>query len=344
MDITAVTVAGDPHRPSLSSTDLSFSSACRVHPKVEGEESTFGEGGATPSPAVWALYLDRGMLPNIKYRTATFDSHSFIPPHWHYQAPLPSPPSPLSPPVAFPSHTYQRALANGFAPRTHEHSARLARARSLQIPYWPGRSSSSIRAWPRFAPPLASVLSTHQNRALRTPKGDVDSAWSHDLFESHNSLSARLNITPAAPRAALNPIAQKAIRAATAPRDALAIKGAGAAGNVVEVSGLVSGTTPEDVAAIFKRCGQVIDQRSVSGSRDEPRIRISFKTASAAAAAVQKFDAQPADGKILSVRVVGTSAAATTLGGRLGGADGLGLVREEGSVDVLMDANEEGGS
>ena len=173
---------------------------------------------------------------------------------------------------------------------------------------------------------------------MRTPKGDVDSAWSHDLFEAHNSLSARLNITPAAPRAALNPIAQKAIRAATAPRDALAIKGAGAAGNVVEVSGLVSGTTAEDVAAIFKRCGQVIDQRSVSSSRDEPRIRISFKTASAAAAAVQKFDAQPADGKILSVRVVGTSAAATTLGGRLGGADGLGLVREEGSVDVLMDA------
>lgn len=110
------------------------------------------------------------------------------------------------------------------------------------------------------------------------------------------------------------------------------------------MSGLVAGTTPEDVAAIFKRCGQVVDQKSVSGSRDEPRIRISFKTATAAAAAVQKFDAQPADGKILSVRVVGTSAAATTLGGRLGGADGLGLVREEGSVDVLMDANEEGGS
>lgn len=27
----------------------------------------------------------------------------------------------------------------------------------------------------------------------------------------------------------------------------------------------------------------------------------------------------------------------TALVGRLGGADGLGLVREEGSVDVLMD-------
>lgn len=110
------------------------------------------------------------------------------------------------------------------------------------------------------------------------------------------------------------------------------------------MSGLVAGTTPEDVAAIFKRCGQVVEQKSVSNVRDEPRIRISFKTAASATAAVQKFDNQPADGKILSVRVVGTSAAGTSLGGRLGGVDGLGLVREEGSVDVLMDVGEEGGS
>ncbi|KAF8176513.1 hypothetical protein BJ912DRAFT_986788 [Pholiota molesta] len=179
------------------------------------------------------------------------------------------------------------------------------------------------------------------NRANRTPKGDVESQWSHDLFESHNSLSARLN-------ANLNPIAQKAIRDATSATrgdSSLSIKGAsGAHGNVVEVSGLVGGTTPEDVAAIFKRCGQILESKSVSNIKSDPRIRISFKTAASAASAVQKFHNQPADGKILSVKIVGTSSAGTTLVGRLGGVDGLGLVREEGSVDLLMGGDEETGS
>ncbi|KAF4621303.1 hypothetical protein D9613_000820 [Agrocybe pediades] len=186
------------------------------------------------------------------------------------------------------------------------------------------------------------------NRAKRIPKGDVDSQWSHDLYESHNSLSARLNITPAAPKANLNAIAQKAIRDATAAGSrsdsSLSIKGASSAGNVVEVTGLVGGTTAEDVAAIFKRCGQITDQRSMSSNSNDPRIRITFKTAASANSAVQKFHNQPADGKVLSVKIVGASAAGTTLGGRLGGKDGLGLVREEGSVDILMDAGEESGS
>lgn len=182
-----------------------------------------------------------------------------------------------------------------------------------------------------------------QNRSNRTPKGDVDSQWSHDLFESHNSLSARLNLPQSAPKANLNPIAQKAIREATSATrsdSSLSIKGAGSAGNVVEVSGLVGGTTAEDVAAIFKRCGQITDQKSVSANKNDPKIRITFKTAVSATSAVQKFHNQPADGKILSVKIVGTSSSGTSLGGRLGGADGLGLVREEGSVDVLMETDE----
>ncbi|KAF9485959.1 hypothetical protein BDN70DRAFT_870434 [Pholiota conissans] len=184
------------------------------------------------------------------------------------------------------------------------------------------------------------------NRANRTPKGDVESQWSHDLFESHNSLSARLNVTPSAPKANLNPIAQKAIRDATSATrgdSSLSIKGASSTnGNVVEVSGLVGGTTPEDVAAIFKRCGQIVEAKSVSNVKSDPRIRISFKTAASATSAVQKFHSQPADGKILSVKIVGTSSARTTLVGRLGGTDGLGLVREEGSVDVLMNSEDTG--
>ena len=114
-------------------------------------------------------------------------------------------------------------------------------------------------------------------------------------------------------------------------------------GNVVEVGGLVAGTTAEDVAAIFKRCGEITNSKLVS-SIGEVCIRLTFKTPTSALAAVQKFNNQPADGKVLSVRIVGSTTAGTTLGGRLGGPDGLGLVREEGSVDVLMDLDGDSGS
>ncbi|CAA7259027.1 unnamed protein product [Cyclocybe aegerita] len=185
------------------------------------------------------------------------------------------------------------------------------------------------------------------NRANRTPKGDVNGQWSHDLYETHNSLSARLNLPPSAPKANLNPIAQKAIKDATSStrsEASLSIKGAGSQGNVVEVSGLVAGTTAEDVAAIFKRCGAITDQKTVSKKNEDVRIRLTFKTPASATSAVQKFHNQPADGKTLSVKIVGASSTGLTLGGRLGGSDGLGLVREEGSVDVLMDAQENTGS
>jgi hypothetical protein len=185
-----------------------------------------------------------------------------------------------------------------------------------------------------------------KNRGQRIPKGDVDSPWTHDLYDS-GSLSARLTDKPTAPKVNLNAITQKALRDATASSNPsqLSIKGAGSAtkGNVVEVIGLAAGTTAEDVAAIFKRCGEITSSRSVSGG-DDVCIRLTFKTSTSASAAVQKFNNQPADGKVLSVRIVGSTTAGTTLGGRLGGADGLGLVREEGSVDVLMDLDNDSGS
>jgi hypothetical protein len=161
-----------------------------------------------------------------------------------------------------------------------------------------------------------------------------------------------LTSTPSAPRPNLNsPIAQKALREATGLNDGqLSIKGAGSSsqGNVVEVTGLVRGTTPEDVSAIFKRCGVITNTKAVPSApafNDCVTIRVTFKSSTSAAAAVQKFHNQTADGKTLSVRIVGSASAGTVLGGRLGGADGLGIVRQEGSVDVLMNgSNEESGS
>jgi RNA recognition motif-containing protein len=117
----------------------------------------------------------------------------------------------------------------------------------------------------------------------------------------------------------------------------LSIKGASTQGNVVEVKGLAPGTTAEDVAAIFKQCGAVVDQKLVESGKNV-RVRIHFKTPGAAKAAVTKFHGQPADGKVLEVSIVGSSTAGQTLASRFG-KDGLGLVRQEGSVDVLMETD-----
>ena len=159
------------------------------------------------------------------------------------------------------------------------------------------------------------------------------------MFEEHNSLSARISGGPVPPKAGLNNIAQKALKEATGGAKSdqqLSIKGA-SQGNVVEVKGLAPGTTAEDVAAIFKRCGAVTDQKLVEGGQNV-RVRIHFKTAGAANAAVTKFNGQAADGEILSVTIVGSSATGQSLASRFG-KDGLGLVRQEGSVDVLMDTD-----
>lgn len=136
------------------------------------------------------------------------------------------------------------------------------------------------------------------------------------------------------------------MREATGTKESggLSIKGAGSLqGNVVEVSGLVSGTTADDVAAIFKRCGVISSTKLVQGG-DDVKVRLTFKSTTSATSAVQKFHNQQADGKTLSVRIVGTTYSGTTLSNRLGGPDGLGLVRDEGSVDVLMSDGGEIGS
>lgn len=175
----------------------------------------------------------------------------------------------------------------------------------------------------------------------RPPKGDVEGQWSHDLYTG-DKLAARMNIDVGPPKINSAQL-RKAVQAATG-QSGINIKGAGqplASANVVDVRGLVQGTTPDDVQAIFRACGHVVSAKKMPGN-DELCIRITYKEASAAASAVKKFDKQPADGKVLSVTIVGASSQGNTLGGRLGGKDGLGLVRQEGSVDVLIDSSEGG--
>lgn len=94
------------------------------------------------------------------------------------------------------------------------------------------------------------------------------------------------------------------------------------------------------MAAIFKQCGAITEQKLMEGG-DNPRVRLHFKTPAAAASAITKFNNQPADGKVLRVTIVGTSTVGQSLASRFGN-DGLALVREEGSVDVLMDTGSNG--
>ncbi|KAG6381911.1 hypothetical protein JVT61DRAFT_531 [Boletus reticuloceps] len=161
--------------------------------------------------------------------------------------------------------------------------------------------------------PKSANRTSPYTRPSRPPKGDSDAQWSHDLYEDPDkpSLSARLSASAAAPRKPDSILVQRAIRDATAT-GGISIKGAStsANGNVVQVDGLVKGTSPADV--------------------EQPE---------GAAAAVAKFDKQPADGRILHVAIVGVQSVG--LSGRLGGMD---LVNENGSVDVLMGAGDDAGS
>lgn len=171
------------------------------------------------------------------------------------------------------------------------------------------------------------------------------------------SLSARLSASAAAPRKPDSVLIQRALKEA-AGAAGISIKGASASanGNVVEVGGLVKGTTPADVEvgpvssppqpvsdaqqAIFRRCGPIISSELVANRESEDvTVRLTFKQTPHAAAAVSKFDKQPADGRILRVAIVGVQSVG--LSGRLGGMD---MVNENGSVDVLMGAGNDAGS
>ncbi|PBK74166.1 hypothetical protein ARMSODRAFT_971435 [Armillaria solidipes] len=175
----------------------------------------------------------------------------------------------------------------------------------------------------------------------RPPKADVDSQWGHDMYESENNLSARLGVQPVAPRVNFGPARKFVEKAAGISSSELSIKGA-SQNNVVEVTGLVKGTTAEDVAAIFKRCGAITESK-VMAAAPEVVIRLTFKDPSSAKAAVAKFDKQQADGKTLSVVIIGLHKG-PSLFGRLASSDGMGLVMKEGSVDVLMDSENDNGS
>ncbi|KII95723.1 hypothetical protein PLICRDRAFT_34667 [Plicaturopsis crispa FD-325 SS-3] len=221
-------------------------------------------------------------------------------------------------------------------------------------------------------------------RPSKTPTGDVDGPWSHDLFHDPasastpankdrvKSLAARISSSSSSshPRTHSTALAQKAL-AHLAPSSQLSIKGASTStssaalakdGNVVEIRGLAPGTSTDDVEAIFKSVGPLLPQFSTTvpsapGEIDKagPTVRVAYKAAASARAAVAKFHGAPADGRTLSVRVVGIQGGGG-LAGRLLASGGIGIGGNGGggggdamdldrSVDVLLSsAAADGGS
>ncbi|KAI0301562.1 hypothetical protein B0F90DRAFT_1718229 [Multifurca ochricompacta] len=174
---------------------------------------------------------------------------------------------------------------------------------------------------------------------IRPPKGDINSPWKHDMYqqgsESGKSLSDRLGAPSRDAPPKMNfGSAAKALKEATGQSadKELSIRGASTRGNVVEVTGLVKGTTAEDVEAIFKRCGPVTQSsvKQILGTGDVT-VRLTFKQEKDAREAVRVFDKQVADGRTLGVRVVGGVNA--SLSGRLS----VGVV--DGSVDALIETD-----
>jgi len=156
----------------------------------------------------------------------------------------------------------------------------------------------------------------------------VNSTWEHDLYRgpgAESGLAARLNNGPVVPKTNFSG-ADRALREALGEKG-LSIKGASTRGNVVQVGGLAKGTTAADVEAIFKRCGSITNA-VLSSNGESPTVRLTFKHEKDAQGAVSKFHGQPADGRLLEVKIVGGVNA--TLGGR------IGVAAQEDSVDVLM--------
>lgn len=171
------------------------------------------------------------------------------------------------------------------------------------------------------------------NRKEQPPKGDIDSPWEHDMFlgggSQKSSLVERLSDQQKPPRVNMG-AAVRALEKATGGKD-ISIKGAGVRGNLIEVKGLVAGTTADDVEAIFKRCGPIVKSyvQSPGPTDGSVAVRLVFKEERDALSAVKKFNGETADGRTLVVKSVGGQA--VNLAARLDS----GLLKD-GSVDALI--------
>jgi len=153
---------------------------------------------------------------------------------------------------------------------------------------------------------IASAPYQKKRDALGSSNADADGMWKHDRHEggggSGGSLAARLQGKESRPRPDLS-IVQSVLRGVTPDGRGLSIKGAGQpAQPVVEVKGLVAGTTPDDVKAIFQSCGSISKALLSNSSTDQsPHVLLYYEKRDHALLAISKFNGLPADGQKLSV-------------------------------------------
>jgi RNA recognition motif-containing protein len=172
------------------------------------------------------------------------------------------------------------------------------------------------------------------NRKERPPpKGDIDSPWEHDMFlgggSQKSSLVERLSDEQKPPKVNMS-AAARALEKASG-NGGVSIKGASVRGNLIEIKGLVGGTTADDVEAIFKRCGPIVKSyvQSPGPTDGSVVVRLVFKEEKDALSAVRKFNGETADGRTLVVKSVGGQP--VNLAARLD----LGPAKD-GSVDALL--------
>ncbi|KAF8484110.1 hypothetical protein JB92DRAFT_2821718 [Gautieria morchelliformis] len=148
----------------------------------------------------------------------------------------------------------------------------------------------------------ASAPYQKRRDALGSSNADADGIWKHDRHEGGGSLASRMQAKEVRPRPDLSAV-QSALRSAAPDVRGLSIKGAGQpAQPIVEVKGLVSGTTAEDVKAIFQSCGPISKARLSSTSTEQsPHVLLYYENRENALNAVTKFNGLPADGQKLVV-------------------------------------------
>ncbi|GJJ08455.1 hypothetical protein Clacol_002673 [Clathrus columnatus] len=154
----------------------------------------------------------------------------------------------------------------------------------------------------------ASAPYLKRRDVLGSSNADADGVWKHDKHESVNgnggSLAARLQVRSrdARPRPDLSMV-ESHIRKTITP--GLSIKGASVPSEpIVEVKGLVAGTTPEDVKAIFQSCGPITKAKLASTATPQaPHVLLFYEKREDAMNAINKFNGLNADGQKLAVNL-----------------------------------------
>ncbi|KAF8583834.1 hypothetical protein K439DRAFT_1634055 [Ramaria rubella] len=151
---------------------------------------------------------------------------------------------------------------------------------------------------------IIRLASQQKKDTLGSSNADADGMWKHDRHEgAGGTLASRLQGKESPrPRPDLS-IVQSVLRNVAPDARGLSIKGAGLPQQpIVEVKGLVAGTTAEDVRAIFQTCGPILKARlSNTSTEQSPHVLLYYEKREHAQSAVSKFNGLPADGQKLSV-------------------------------------------